>query len=115
MSTLTERIYAAWKVQNGSTARSPVAGLSQDEQRGMEWWNALPEDVRLFWLRAAMSAVPADAWRAYKASWGGAVPQGGMGGVPPMLTRSKPAGDSLRGQGVGLSGPGSRPEKPAVR
>lgn len=40
---------------------------------------------------------------------------GGMGGVPPMLTRSKPARGSVRGQGAGLSGSGSRPEKPAVR
>lgn len=59
MSTLTDRIYAAWKAQNGSTQAR----------------------------------------------------RGGMGGVPPMLTRSKPAGDSLRGHGAGLPGSASRPAK----
>lgn len=39
---------------------------SEDEQRGMDWWNALPELQREFWLRVAISARPADAWAAYK-------------------------------------------------
>lgn len=63
--------------------------MTDDERAGIDWWNALPEDARRFWLRVAMSAVPADAWRAYKASWGGSVPQGGMGAVAPMLTRCR--------------------------
>lgn len=37
-----------------------------DEQAGMDWWNALSEEQCARWLRAAGSAVPADAWAAYK-------------------------------------------------
>lgn len=37
-----------------------------DEQRGIEWWNALDEADRRFWLAAACSAVPADAWAYFK-------------------------------------------------
>lgn len=36
-----------------------------DEQKGMDWWNAITEPQRSFWLKRAASAVPADAWRAY--------------------------------------------------
>jgi len=39
---------------------------TEDEQRGMDWWNALPELQRKFWLDVADSARPADAWTAYK-------------------------------------------------
>lgn len=41
---------------------------TDDEQRGMDWWNALNELEREFWLRVAISARPADAWAAYKFS-----------------------------------------------
>ncbi|MDO5693663.1 MAG: hypothetical protein Q4G70_14515 [Pseudomonadota bacterium] len=39
---------------------------TEDERRGMEWWNAASELQREFWLRVASSARPADAWAAYK-------------------------------------------------
>ena len=37
-----------------------------DAADGMEWWNALSEPVRAFWLNQAGSAAPADAWERYK-------------------------------------------------
>ena len=37
-----------------------------DERAGMDWWNALTEDRRAYWLRAANSAIPAEAWAEYK-------------------------------------------------
>jgi hypothetical protein len=39
-----------------------------DDVRGMAWFNALAEAERAEWLRRADSAVPADAWAAYKAA-----------------------------------------------
>ncbi|MER8377252.1 hypothetical protein [Mesorhizobium sp. M1406] len=37
-----------------------------DETAGMVWWNSLAESDRAAWLARAGSAVPADAWAAYK-------------------------------------------------
>lgn len=37
-----------------------------DETAGMVWWNSLTESDRAAWLARAGSAVPADAWAAYK-------------------------------------------------
>ena len=42
--------------------REPTA----DEAAGMVWWNTLKEADRAAWLARACSAVPADAWMAYK-------------------------------------------------
>lgn len=42
----------------------PAAGA--DDAAGMAWWNSLPERARACWLRIACSAVPADAWAAFK-------------------------------------------------
>jgi hypothetical protein len=39
-----------------------------DETAGMVWWNSLTEVDRADWLARAGSAVPADAWAAYKQS-----------------------------------------------
>ena len=39
-----------------------------DETAGMVWWNSLSETDRADWLARAGSAVPADAWGAYKRS-----------------------------------------------
>ena len=39
-----------------------------DETAGMVWWNSLTEADRADWLARAGSAVPADAWAAYKRS-----------------------------------------------
>lgn len=38
----------------------------EDGQEGMKWWNGLTEADRAFWLRAALTAVPAEAWAYYK-------------------------------------------------
>jgi len=35
---------------------------------GIAWWNGLTENMRLYWLNVAGSAVPADARAAYLAS-----------------------------------------------
>lgn len=35
---------------------------------GIAWWNSLTEQMRLYWLNVAGSAVPADARAAYLAS-----------------------------------------------
>ena len=36
------------------------------EAQGITWWNDMSEDCRLFWLRAAMTSVPAEAWAYYR-------------------------------------------------
>jgi hypothetical protein len=41
--------------------------MKRDEAMGMTWWNGLPEVERAAWLEHAGSAVPADAWREFKA------------------------------------------------
>lgn len=40
--------------------------MTIDEENGMTWWNSLTEVARSYWLSVAGSAVPADAWAAYK-------------------------------------------------
>jgi hypothetical protein len=38
-----------------------------DERAGMDWWNALTEAARLYWLRrAGDTGRVADAWAAYQ-------------------------------------------------
>ncbi len=37
-----------------------------DDQAGMDWWNSLTQADRAFWLRAALTAIPAGAWDYYK-------------------------------------------------
>jgi hypothetical protein len=39
---------------------------TDDEQAGIDWWNALTEAQRADWLETAGTAVPAQAWAAYK-------------------------------------------------
>lgn len=42
------------------------AAFSQFEAAaGIKWWNGLTEEMRLYWLKDADSAVPADAYRMY--------------------------------------------------
>lgn len=43
-----------------------LSDLKNDDYRGMFWWNNLTEVVRAYWLSVAGSAVPADAWEAFK-------------------------------------------------
>lgn len=40
----------------------------KDAEAGMRWWNAMAREDRAYWLERARSAVPADAWAAYKAA-----------------------------------------------
>jgi len=40
--------------------------MVDEELAGIEWWNALTEAERAYWLRVVGSAVPADAWAAFK-------------------------------------------------
>lgn len=37
-----------------------------DAHEGVLWWNRITELDRAHWLTAAKSAVPADAWAAFK-------------------------------------------------
>lgn len=46
--------------------REPTA----DEAAGIAWWNALTEAERAKWLAETGTAVPADAWAAYKRRFG---------------------------------------------
>lgn len=40
--------------------------MTSDEKLGIDWWNSLTEVARSYWLSVAGSAVPAEAWAAYK-------------------------------------------------
>jgi hypothetical protein len=37
-----------------------------DETAGVVWWNSLSEGERAAWLARAGTAIPADAWAAFK-------------------------------------------------
>lgn len=39
---------------------------SNDEMAGIDWWNALSERERASWCKKTGSAVPAEAWAAFK-------------------------------------------------
>ena len=40
--------------------------IAPDDEVGICWWNSLAESERASWLTLAGSAVPADAWDAFK-------------------------------------------------
>jgi hypothetical protein len=40
--------------------------MTKYEKDGIKWWNSMGEEDRRFWLRAALTATPADAWAYYK-------------------------------------------------
>jgi hypothetical protein len=44
----------------------------RDAVAGIAWFNSLPHAERLHWLDVAGSAVPADAWEAFKRAADGA-------------------------------------------
>lgn len=45
----------------------PVEGTLQDlDVAGMAWWNGLSEADRRYWCLAAMTAVPAKAWKHFR-------------------------------------------------
>ena len=50
---------------NNTTDRQPTT----DEQAGMDWWNSLTETERAHWLAVSQTAVPAEAWAAFKAAF----------------------------------------------
>jgi hypothetical protein len=41
--------------------------IAQDARAGIAWWNHLAPTQRSYWLMRARSAIPADAWEAFKA------------------------------------------------
>lgn len=43
-----------------------VSAPTPDDLAGMAWYNAASEDTRRFWHGIAASAVPVDAWIAYR-------------------------------------------------
>lgn len=43
-------------------------GTADDTRAGIAWFNSLAPAERRYWLEAADSAVPADAWAAFKSS-----------------------------------------------
>jgi hypothetical protein len=45
--------------------RAARCALTADERAGMAWWNGLTE-AGAYWLRVANTAIPAEAWAAYK-------------------------------------------------
>lgn len=47
--------------------------MTADEQAGIDWWNALNEADRRWWLWVSQTAVPAVAWAWFKCvrSYGG--------------------------------------------
>ena len=46
---------------------APVEGTMQDlDVAGMAWWNGLSEADRRYWYLAAMTAVPAQAWKYFR-------------------------------------------------
>jgi hypothetical protein len=48
-------------------APAPTRVPTTDESRGIAWWSDLSEADREAWLQRAGSALPADAWAAFKA------------------------------------------------
>lgn len=45
----------------------PVEDTLQDlDVAGMAWWNGLSEADRRYWCLAAMTAVPAEAWKYFR-------------------------------------------------
>jgi hypothetical protein len=55
------------------TARDGYNDASQSEAilpdsdfSGMTWWNGLSETDRRYWCLAAMTAVPAEAWKYFR-------------------------------------------------
>lgn len=48
-------------------AQSVKSAIPQDAELGIRWYNGLSKAERARWHLKAGSAVPADAWRAFKA------------------------------------------------
>jgi len=44
-----------------------IRALTTDAEAGIAWWNACTERERAHWCKVASSAVPAEAWAAFKA------------------------------------------------
>lgn len=50
----------------GAALALPAAHQTADDSDGIAWWNGMSVQDRRFWLAAAASAVPADAWACFK-------------------------------------------------
>jgi hypothetical protein len=48
------------------TLEAQTDEAAQDARNGIAWWNHLTPTQRSYWLTRARSAVPADAWEAFK-------------------------------------------------
>lgn len=46
--------------------RKVAAVIHRDAMEGILWWNSITEADRAGWMKITGSAVPADAWAAYK-------------------------------------------------
>ena len=44
--------------------------MTADEQAGIDWFNGLSEADRGYWLRAATTYIPAEAWTYFKSCGG---------------------------------------------
>lgn len=51
--------------------------MTPDEQAGIDWWNGLSEADRASWLKAANTAIPAEAWAHFKTYGSNSPPKGG--------------------------------------
>jgi len=55
--------------EDGQPAGAGVFPIPQeDPEIGVTWWNSMTEQTRAYWLAIAASAVPADAWHAFRRS-----------------------------------------------
>lgn len=53
-------------LENGEEAGGGVFPIPDEPpEAGMAWWNAMTHEQRTYWQMMAVSAVPADARRAY--------------------------------------------------
>jgi hypothetical protein len=57
------------KAECGAPPHTPAAHQrsgGNDAKKGIAWYNAMNEEDRRFWLCAALTAVPAEAWTYYQ-------------------------------------------------
>jgi hypothetical protein len=76
---------------------TPIPTPTGDDLAGLSWFNGLTDGERAHWLQQAGSAVPADAWTAFKRVRAGlpaAVPP--RAGRPPKAAEARLIGVSLR-------------------
>ena len=55
-------------LEDGVEVGGGVFPVVMDPHRGMTWWNAMTEEKRSHWIKAANSARPADAYQTFLAA-----------------------------------------------